>query len=281
MGNVKIVTDSTADLPESLVEEFKISVVPLKVIFGNEIFREGIDIKNEEFYHKLTSCQQLPTTSQPSPGEFKQVYEELTNDGSSVISIHISSLLSGTYQSALMAQKELHTRDITVIDSKKVSMGLGMAVLEAAQAAKAGKTAAEIVSLVEQLIPKIHIYFVVNTMEYLQKGGRIGKASALLGTMLNIKPVLMIEDGLVVPMQKIRGKGKAVDRLAEMLKDFAGRHGPLRCALMHADALDETMRFHQRLISQITPCEFIIANIGVVVGTHGGPGLIGVVFYEK
>ena len=281
MGNVKIVTDSTADLPKSLVEEFNIHVVPLKVLFGDEVYREGVDITPKQFFEKLAVSPQLPTTSQPSPGEFQEVYEELTRDGSSVVSIHISSLLSGTYQSAVLAKKELASRDITIIDSKLVSMGLGMAVLAAAKAAKAGQKAEEIVRLVNELIKKIRLYFVVDTMDYLQKGGRIGKASAFLGTMLNIKPVLTLEEGLVVPLEKIRGKNKALDRLVEMAREFSEQHGVMQCALVHANALDDAIKLHEMLIAQIKCCEMMICDIGAVVGTHGGPGLIGIIFYEE
>jgi len=280
MGQVKIVTDSTADLPESLVKEFGIHVIPLKVSFGDTVYREGIDITSKEFFEKLKTSQQLPRTSQPSPGEFKELYEELTSDGSGVVSIHLSSLMSGTYQSAVMARKELAAKDITVIDSKTVSMGLGLVALEAAKAAKAGKTTDEILTIINELINKVNIYFVVDTMEYLQKGGRIGKASAFLGTMLNIKPVLTIKEGLVVPFEKIRGKAKALEKLMDVIREFSEQHGPMQCALVHANALDETIQLHEKLISQFKYCEMMICEIGAVVGTHGGPGLIGFVFYE-
>ncbi|MDX9872280.1 MAG: DegV family protein, partial [Clostridia bacterium] len=214
MATVKIVTDSTADLPAALRSAYDITVMPLKVIFKDEIYREGVDITIPAFFEKLAGTEQLPTTSQPSPAEFQEVYEELTADGSTVISMHISSKMSGTIQSAMLAKKNLPDRDIRVIDSGKVTMALGLGVLVGARAAQAGRSADEVEALVQEMFNhKIKIYFMVDTFENLQKGGRIGKAAALLGTLLNIKPILTVEDGLVAPFEKVRGKTKAVERL--------------------------------------------------------------------
>lgn len=281
MSQVKIVTDSTADLPLSLVKELEITVIPLKVLFGEMVYREGVDLTPKEFYEKLRESEKLPTTSQPSPAEFKEVFDSLTADGSSLISIHISSNMSGTYQAALIAKNALPDRDITVIDSKLVSMALGLVVIEAARAAKAGKSKSEIIDIVDKVMNKVITYFVVDTLEYLQKGGRIGKAQALLGTVLNIKPILTLHDGFVASLEKVRGKGKALERILELARKFSDEHEDreIRCALVHADVLDETIAFHKRLISELKCSEHIISDIGAVVGTHAGPGTIALFLY--
>lgn len=281
MVPVKIVTDSTADLPQSLLQEWNIKVVPLKVVFGEKSYREGIDINPKEFYEMLAESRELPRTSQPSPLDFQEVYEDLTGDGASIISIHISSKMSGTSQSALLAKNALPGREITVIDSKLVSMALGLVVLAAAKAAKTGKSHDEIINLVQELIPRVKTYFVVDTLEYLHKGGRIGRASALLGTMLNIKPVLTIEDGVIAPFEKIRGKAKALERILEIVKEKTTTSGRVHCALVHGNALDEAILFHQKLVSQLNYCEHMICDIGAVVGTHAGPGTVALFFYQE
>lgn len=281
MKPIKIVTDSTADLTQALIREFNIKVIPLKVFFGEKVYREGVDITPKMFYELLKRSEKLPTTSQPSPGEFQELYDELTSDGSSVISIHISSNMSGTYQSALIARNNLPERDITVVDSKQVSMALGLVVLSAAKAARDGCSKEEVLHRVKEVAGKVRTYFVVDTLEYLAKGGRIGKAAALLGTVLNIKPILTIDDGYIAPVERIRGKGKALDHIINLARDFSLKHRQISCAMVHGDALDEVLKFHQKIISELQYCEHIICEIGAVVGTHAGPGTIALFFYEE
>lgn len=211
MSKVKIVTDSTADLPKELASKHEIAVVPLKVIFNDEEpLRDGVDIETEQFYRRQVEKKEYSRTSQPAPAEFYKVYSELSAGGGSIISIHLSSTLSGTCQSARTAREMLPEADIDVIDSKSASMGLGLIVLEAARAAGDGKTKKEILGLVNKMISSAQVYFVVDTLEYLARGGRIGKAQALLGTILSIKPLLCLKEGLVEPLEKIRGKSRAI-----------------------------------------------------------------------
>jgi len=281
MSQIKIVTDSTADLTPALIKEFNITVIPLKVLFGEKAYREGIDLTPAEFYDLLAISDKLPTTSQPSPGEFIELYEKLTADGSSVISIHISSAMSGTIQSALLAKNALPDRDITVIDSRLVSMALGMVVLAAAQAVKEKKSKEEVLAKIQEVANKVRTYFVVDTLENLAKGGRIGKAAALMGTVLNIKPILTIEDGVIAPFEKVRGKGKALERIIELAKDFAREHKNVRTAMVHGNALEELIKFHQKLAAEVHYIENVICEIGAVVGTHAGPGTIALFFYDE
>ena len=279
---IKIVTDSTADIPQEMLKEYDISSVPLKIIFGEESFRENIDIQQQEFYEKLVTYDGVPHTSQPSPGEFCDLYRELTADGSAVISIHISSHMSGTIQSARLAASMLENGDITVIDSKLVAYALGCVVVAAAKAAKAGKGKAEIFEIIQLMIEQVNTYFVVDTLEYLAKNGRIGKAAAFLGSMLNIKPVLTIEDGLIAPFEKVRSKSKALELLIRSAKNYAEKHGEISCFVFHANCYDEAINFKQKLLQELNGGEvFLMGNIGTVVGTHAGPGTIVIYFYKK
>jgi DegV family protein with EDD domain len=238
-----------------------------------------VDINTAEFYEKLAESKQLPTTSQPSPGEFQELYEELTQDGSSVVSIHISAKMSGTYQSAVLAKNNLPDRDIRVVDSEQVTMALGLIVVAAAKAAKENKTVDEVETITHEISKRVKLFFIVDTLENLQKGGRIGKAAALFGTVLNIKPVLTVEDGIVAPYEKIRGKSKAIERIIGILKEQNNNNKLEFCVILHASALDDAVSLHERVITQINPREIIISDIGAVVGTHAGAGTIGVVFY--
>ena len=281
MGQIKIVTDSTADLTPALIKEFNINVIPLKVLIGDNVYREGVDITPAKFYELLAQCDKLPTTSQPSPGEFIELYQELTADGSSVISIHISGQMSGTVQTANIAKNTLAERDITVVDSKLVCMALGLVVLAAARAAREGQSKEQILAKIQEVAGKVQTYFVVDTLEYLAKGGRIGKAAALVGTVLNIKPILTIDDGMIAPFEKVRGKNKALDRILEIGKEFSQQHQKMHCAILHGNVLEEAIKFHKKAVSELSYCEHVICEIGAVVGAPAGPGTIAFFFCDS
>jgi len=281
MAQVKIVTDSTADIPAELIQELGIKVVPLKVHFGEKTFADGVDIHSTEFYQKLEGVTDLPTTSQPSPVDFVEVYKELNQDVTepvSIISIHLSSALSGTVQSALLAQSMLQDQvDVTVIDSKKASYAIGIIVVQVARAAKEGKSKEECIELANYLVKNTIIYFLVDTLLYLQKGGRIGKASALFGSLLNIKPILSLdENGEVYAVDKVRGNKKALSRIIELLKEYAGE-SKIHLGISHAvyeegaqNAL-ELVRPHFNIQSEV------VSNIGPVIGAHVGPKAMAII----
>lgn len=275
---MKIVSDSTADLPESLIKEYEIEIVPLKVHFVEEVFLDWVELKPEEFYYKLEKADMLPKTSQPSPADFAEKYKELGED-ETIISIHISSELSGTYQSAIMAKEMLPYMDIHVFDSKLASMAHGMIVIEAAKAVKAGKTKKEVLQLIDNLINRIKIYFIVDTLEYLQKNGRIGRAQAMLGSLLNIKPILTLEDGIVTPKEKARGRTKALDRLIKICKEEYGTERQVKVALVHGNVLDEALKLKEKAEEVFQFDEAIISELGAVIGSHTGPGTVGIVIY--
>lgn len=275
---MKIVSDSTADLPESMVEEYKVDIVPLRVHFGEEIFLDWVDMKPDIFYEKLGESHILPRTSQPSPADFVKKYKEI-GEGETIISIHISSNLSGTYQSAMMAKDMLPELDIHVFDTKLASLAHGAVVIEAARAAREGKGKEEVLNLVKEMIKKVRVYFMVNTLEYLQKNGRIGRAQAMLGTLLKVKPILTLEDGIVTPKEKARGKARALDRLVKICLEEYGPDQPVKIALLHGNVLEEALKLQDKIEGVFNFEEAIISELGAVIGSHTGPGVVGMVIY--
>ncbi|SDD98124.1 EDD domain protein, DegV family [Paenibacillus sp. UNCCL117] len=281
MSQVRIVTDSTSDIPAELRKELGIEMVPLQVLFGTEAFRDAVDISPDVFYSRLAGSKVSPTTSQPSPAEFLEVYQRLAEAGDGpIISLHLSSAMSGTYQSAQLAMSMLEDKaDVTVYDSKSASYGFGLLAVAAAQAAKAGKSKEEILELIEKLRAGTRIYFLVDTLEYLQRGGRIGKAAALVGSLLNIKPILSIHDeGQVYSVDKVRGTKKAIGRISEMLlKDFGDR--PVHLILAYTNNQEDVRELETQLKPLLQVKSIGYTRIGSVIGTHTGPGTIAVFAY--
>ncbi len=280
MTSIRIVTDSTADLGSDLYQKYNVAVVPLKVLFGQQVFRDGVDMSPTDFYNRLISTNDLPSTSQPSPGDFLKVYKKLIDEGAeSIISIHISSKFSGTYQSAKVAAGMLPNADITVIDSLSVNGGLGLMVLAAARAAANGSSKNDIIFLIQDLIERMEVYFLVDTLEFLQRGGRIGKAQALLGTLLNIKPLLTVKDGIVQPFLKVRGRNKGIKKITEVAAQKSEGKKIVGCFL---HALDEIglLQLKERILAELNIDEYITVQVGSVVGTHVGPGTLGFIFYR-
>ncbi|MED4602904.1 DegV family protein [Paenibacillus validus] len=281
MSQVRIVTDSTADIPKDVREKLGIEMVPLKVLFGTESYRDAVDISADAFYDKLTGSNVMPTTSQPSPIEFLEVYQQLAEQGDGpIISIHLSSAMSGTYQSALIAKTMIDDKiDIDVVDSKSASYGFGLLVVAAAEAARQGKSREEILAMIAGIRESTKIYFLVDTLEFLQKGGRIGKAAALVGSLLNIKPILSIsDDGQVFSVDKVRGTKKAMGRIAEMLKQDFG-HRPLHLIFAYTKGQEHAQELQRQLESQFQVQSINYTQIGSVIGAHAGPGTIAVFAY--
>ena len=278
---IRLVTDSTADLPPELVERWKIEVVPLYVNFiGNqgedaiETLKDGVDIDPDRFYRRLVESDVLPTTSQPSLQDFLEVYKRLTEDGDEIVSVHISSKLSGTYNSAIQAKEGLNgDARVEVVDSELASMGAGMAVLAGARAAEKGADIDTVLQEVGKAASELRIYFMVDTLEYLQKGGRIGKAQAFLGTLLGIKPILSLQEGEMHPLERVRTRRRAIQRLATIVEDLA----PITELCVIHSTTPEDMDGLKASLSHLLPQDQIISTrLGPVVGAHVGPGLIGV-----
>lgn len=281
MNRTVIVTDSTSDIPPALAEQYGIEVVPLTLMFGEEAFRDNVDMTPEQFYERLPRSPQLPTTSQPSPVEYMNVYRRIQEQypDSPILSFHISSGLSGTYQSAVLAKSMLEEdgEAITVVDSLSASYGFGFMVVEAARLAQQGQEPAAILEQVERLRQSRKLYFLVDTLEYLQKGGRIGKASAILGTLLNIKPILSIDaEGIIYAVEKVRGRKKAVARMIELFKaDLPGVNN-INVAVGHTAEPASGEEFLRELAGHFTLKEKVLTNVGPVVGSHVGNGTLAV-----
>jgi len=273
---VAIVTDSTADLPSQLVKTRGITVVPLTLNFEGRSLLDGVEIRPSEFYRKLPNATTHPTTSQPSPGRFAEVYADLLNDHSEVVSIHISEKLSGTYASAVQGAEMVDASRVHVIDSHLVSMSLGLLTLAATEMVTQGDDASAIARRVTDMREQVQTYFSVATLEFLRRGGRIGRANAMLGSVLQVKPVLCIRDGLVTPLERVRTFDRALSRVVELTREVDRGKG--LCVIVgHADAESDAERVAREL-EPVTET-LMIQPLGPVVGAHAGPGVVGVGCY--
>ena len=281
MGNIAIVTDSTADLTDEQYKKNNITVVPLSVIFGEDVYTDdGVALTKEGFYQKLKAAKNLPTTTQPTPEDFKKVYEKLLEENQSIISIHISRKMSGTMDSAETAKKALSGSDIEVIDSEMTTMALGLLVLNAANMAADGKSKEEILEAIKDLKSKTTTLFIPHTLEYLQKGGRIGKAKGLIASLLEIKPLLTLIDGEVSQFKNTRRWNQAKTEMIETMQGKIKDGSKLIIAVADADMQDEGDAFADRVKEMFNPKFIMRTGIGCIVGTHLGPA-IAVAFYEE
>ena len=275
---VKIVTDSSAYLLPETIAKYDIRVVPLKIAFGTEVYSEGIDISNEEFYQRLAKSSALPTTSQPSANDFIQAYSELTQQGYPIFSIHISSKLSGTINSALAAREAFPKAQIEVVDW--LSMGMGLLVLAAARAAEEGKGLLQIKAITKRLTARISILAMLDTLHYLWKGGRIGGATALIGSLLNIKPIVALGNGEVRPLAKVRSRTKGVDYMLKLMEKQVEGNIPIRGGVIHSRAFDEALALEREVRARFNCVELDLVELGPAFGTHTGPGTLGLAFYS-
>ncbi len=278
MKGVKIVTDSTADVPQPLLERYDIRVVPINIQFGAETYQEGIDIDRPTFLRKLEEA--MPTSSQPSPGQFVEVYRELAEGGHSILSIHLTSKHSGTYQSAVLAKSMLPEADIEVFDTLSISMGTGYQVLAAARAIEEGKGMGEILRLLEGIRSRMYIYLTPATLKYLQRSGRVGKLAGALASLLNVKPIIKVEDGLLEAFEKVRTRSKSIDRLVELTAQMVGTTEPVKLAIAHAQAHDEAEALQARLEETFNCDEMHVVDLACSLTVHGGPGIIGIISYK-
>ena len=275
---VRIVTDSTADIPPDVQRQFDITVVPLNVHIGDEVFRDRVDLSGDEFFRRLQRSSQMPRTSQPSVGTFEDTYSGLLAQGHDVVAVLLSAKVSGTYNAGLMAAQSTAPDRIEVVDSQMASMALGFLAIEGAQAARAGRNKQEVADHVRALVPKARVVAAIDTLTYLQRGGRIGKAQALLGSLLNVKPLITLKDGEVQPLGRARSRAQALDRLVALLE----RDGPLaHLAILHGDARADAERLRERVAPHYPGLEISFAETGPVLGTHTGPGVIGFTYLLK
>jgi DegV family protein with EDD domain len=273
--SVRIVTDSTADLPPQLAQELGIAVVPVYVRFGDKSYRDGIEISYDELYDKLVNSPVYPSTSQPTPADFAQVYRELSKETDEIISIHVSGKLSGTYSSALQGKKLVDSKtNITVIDSESVTIGLGIITISAARLSLLNESLNGILEDIKQTKMNIHLLGVLDTLKYLALGGRIGRARALLGSVLNVKPLITIRNGEISPVGNVRTHAKAVEKLFEFVK---GASNIQDLAIIHNTTPDDAISLKDRLGSFVKSDRLYMARLGPALGVHAGPGMLGVV----
>ena len=270
--SVAVVVDSTADIPPDLRSELDITVVPLLILFGSEQFRDGVDMSSDDFYARLVEGSVHPTTSQPSAGDFVDAYERLAHDHEGIISIHLGGKLSGTVRSAQQAADMVPHIPIRVVDSGSVSLGAGFLGIEAARMAKAGKSLDEIAGAIEAMVPHVVLWAVLDTLKYLERGGRIGKGRALLGALLNVKPMIYIR-GEVLPGERVRTHKKAIARMVEL----ASAETPYRrLAVLYSTGRELAVELADQLSAIHPREEIIVSQLTGVIGVHGGPGVLGV-----
>ena len=277
---IRIVTDSSADLPPHLAEEWNITVLPCYVIFDEHIYRDGAEISSDDFYLRLIASPRLPTTAQPSVADFQSVYNDLLDQGHEIVSVHISGKLSGTLNSAHQARAALGDEAaarIEIVDSQLASIGLGLVVLAAAGQANDADSHQQLAEQVRQDIPLAHCYFMVDTLEYLQKGGRIGKAQAFIGSILNVKPILSLRDGEAHPVERPRNRERGLRRLVELTLQWS----PLQqLAVIHSTEPEQAENLAGHLSGLLPPEQVVTARFGPTLGTYLGPKALGVAMIQ-
>ncbi len=278
--SIAFVTDSTAYIPDQLVKEYAITVAPQMLIWGDETFRDGVDIQPDEFYARLKTAKVMPSTAQVSVVTMQGIFQELIDKGFDVVGVFISAKLSGTMQSCLQACEALGKAadKVTLIDSHSTAMAMGFMVLTAARAAKQGASVAECRQLVEKGRDHTGVYFAVDTLEFLHRGGRIGGATRFIGSALNLKPILQLKDGRVEALERVRTKTKALDRLLELVENDVRGKSNIHLATLHANAEAEARAVLERATADLKPVETVLSSVSPVVGVHAGPGTVGLAY---
>ncbi|HAF0292510.1 TPA: DegV family protein [Salmonella enterica subsp. enterica serovar Typhimurium var. 5-] len=275
-----VVTDSTAYIPKELRDKWNIHMIPLSVIFGTETYQEEVDISAEAFYEEIQT-RELPTTSQPPIGEFVQLFEKLAKNYDQVVSIHLSSGISGTYQGAITAGEMAGGIKVFAFDSEISCMVQGFYALEAAEMAEQGKSGEEIIARLDEMKQSMRAYFMVDDLTHLQRGGRLSGAQAFIGSILQVKPLLHFEDKKIVPFEKVRTRKKALNRVVELMAEDANNGGDYRAVLIHANREAEALEWKKELEAQFPNVEFMLSYFGPVIGTHLGEGSMGMGWYKK
>lgn len=274
-----VITDSSASLPDQILKGLDLRMIPLWLVWDNETFMDGVDIDPQTFYSRLRDSTTLPSSTQPSVQEFVDFFQECKKDADAIVCVLASSKISGTVDSAQSAKEKVPDLPIRIVDSLFSAMGLGFIAVAAARAAAAGKSINEVVLTAERMRDAVNLLFVVDTLEYLHKGGRIGGAKWLLGTALNIKPLLHFEDGLITSLSQTRTKKKGVLELLDIAEERLGGKAMAEAAVVHVDCLDEGKELMEMVKDRFDPPQIYISDVSPVVGTHVGPGGLGLAFY--
>jgi DegV family protein with EDD domain len=280
MSKIALVTDSTAFLPAELVKKHNITVTPLIVIWEEKNFHDGIDIQPADFYTRLKTEKKMPSTSQVSVGTMHTTFQNLVDQGFDILGIFLSSKLSGTIQSAMQAKEMMGAagEKVSIVDSFATSMNMGFIILAAARALESGANLSDCLAVVEKTRQNSGIFFAVDTLEFLHRGGRIGGAQRFIGSALNLKPILALKDGKVEGIERIRTKSKAHDRLIELVAEKVNGKSNIRLATVHANAQEDAEALLGRAAKQFNPVEALCTDVSPVIGTHTGPGTVGLAY---
>lgn len=280
MNKIAIVTDSAACLPERLINQYGIHVVPFRLIWGREIFQDGVDMTSPEFYRRLRESPTLPTTSQPSIGQLLTLYRSLAQTAEGIVSIHIAGSMSGTYNAAQMAAQMIPGVPVRVLDSGTAVMAQGFVVLAAARAAEAGGSLQQVVQAADAMIARVHLLAVLDRLDYLARSGRVQSVIALIGSALRIAPVFTIRHGEVSVVSRARSKPRAVQAMLDQMAALTGNR-PVHAAVFHADVADEAEDLSREIANRFNCVELLVTEFTPVMGSHTGPGLVGVAFYTE
>jgi DegV family protein with EDD domain len=278
MSEVAIITDSTAYIPDDIVKQSQISVVPLVLIWGEEEFLDGIDIEPDEFYARLQNAKIMPSTSQVTPQSFIDTYTRLNEQGKQILAVLISDKLSGTIASAIQAKKTLPEVTVEIVDSNTTSMALGYQAIMAARAAADGASLSECVAVAEEAKKKTGVVFAVDTLEFLHRGGRIGSGSRFLGTALKLKPILEVANGRVEAVERVRTRRKSLERLVDLIEERIDGRTPVHLASLNANAADDAQECLEIANERFNSIESISSTVSPVIGTHTGPGTVGLAY---
>lgn len=282
MNNIKIICDSLSDISMELIEKYDIDMVPLSVIFGDKEYKDGIDMTKSEFYKMLRERNDLPKTSQVTYITFKNAFEKYSLQNKKVLYIGGSSNASGTYQSAVMAKNDMENATINTFDTLSLSIGCGCIVIHAAKMAKEGKSMEEILSSLEKIRNSLSVFFTVETLEYLQKGGRISLAKATIGNMLNIKPILCVDEGLVKPLSQARGKHQVINKIAELIKEKHGEDLTNKQIIIgYGDNISDVEVLKKKLTEEFKLSDILEVEMGSCICAHTGPGVLGISCCDK
>ena len=280
MSKFAIVTDSTSYIPTDVAQKHGITIAPQVLIWDNQTYRDGIDIQPTEFYSRLKTAKSMPSTSQVSPATMQEIFQGLVEKGTSVLGIFISSKLSGTLQSAIQAKDMMGSagEKVTLVDSRSTAMGLGFQAIIAARAAEAGASIEEAAAQASSAHERTGVFFAVDTLEFLHRGGRIGGAQRFIGSALNLKPILAVKEGKVEGIERIRTKSKAHERVLELVAEQVKGKSNVRIATLHANSADDAKSLLDRAASELSPVETLFTEVSPVVGTHAGPGTVGLAY---
>ena len=278
MSKIAIVTDSSPNIPEHLIKENHIHVVPLIVIWGEESYYDGVEITNAEFYTRLETAKIMPSTSQPSVADFEVLFRSLHQDGYEILGIFLSEDLSGTISSATQAKKMLPDATIEILNSKSLAMAHGFQVLAAARAANNGASLAECKRIAEAARERSGVIFVLDTLEFLHRGGRIGGAKRLVGTLMNVKPILTVEDGTITTIDQVRTQKKALEAIVNLIEERTKDHKNIQLATLHANNPETAQFILDEAAARLPLTEKLFAELSPILGTHAGPGAVGLAY---